>query len=204
MKQEEKKSAVKFYLKFGKKIFHIMSRIGKKPVIIEEGVVVDIREEAVEVKGANTTLTIPILSGIKVEKNNNELTFTPENGAKQTISNWGTMRALVQNAIRGVAKDFAKSLVIEGVGYRANIEGGNLVLNLGYSHPVRFSIPKGIKIAVEKNMVHITGPDKQLVGETAARIRRLRKPEPYKGKGIRYADEVVKRKAGKKAIGKTG
>ena len=181
-----------------------MSRIGKKPVIIEEGVTVVIGEESLEIKGANVLTTLPILSGIRVEKKENEIIFTPKNETKQTISNWGTMRALVQNTISGATKDFSKSLVIEGIGYRANIEGENLVLNLGYSHPVRFGIPKGIKINVEKNVMSISGADKQLVGETAARIRRLRKPEPYKGKGIRYSNEVIKRKAGKKAVGKTG
>ena len=181
-----------------------MSRIGKKPVIIEEGVTVDILEETVEVKGGTTAMTLPILPGIKVEKKENELIFLPENETKQTVSNWGTMRALVQNAVSGAAKDFTKSLVIEGVGYRATLEGEKLILNLGYSHPIRFEVPKGVKIAVEKNTMTITGADRQLVGETAARIRKLRKPEPYKGKGIRYAGEIVRRKAGKKAVGKTG
>ncbi|MBI2594767.1 MAG: 50S ribosomal protein L6, partial [Candidatus Colwellbacteria bacterium] len=148
-----------------------MSRIGKKPVIIEEGVTVNILEDAVEIKGQTTTTALPILPGIKIEKKENELVFIPGNETKQTISNWGTMRALVQNA----------SLVIEGVGYRANMEGEKLVLSLGYSHPVRFDIPKGVKITVERNVLTVAGADRQLVGETAARIRKLRKPEPYKG-----------------------
>ncbi|MEX2033150.1 MAG: 50S ribosomal protein L6 [Candidatus Colwellbacteria bacterium] len=181
-----------------------MSRIGKKPVIINEGVTVSVGEETVEIKGAETLMVLPILPGITVEKKENKLTFTPKNETKQTLSNWGTMRALVQNAISGTTKDFTKSLVIEGVGYRANVEGESLILSLGYSHPVKFEIPRGIKINVEKNVVNISGAGKQLVGETAARIRKLRKPEPYKGKGIRYSNEVVKRKAGKKAAGKTG
>ena len=211
MRRERKKSAAKSSSKFGKGLVEkskpnldIMSRIGKKPVIIKEGVIVSVGEEVVEIKGRETLMVIPILSGIKVEKKENELTFTPKNETKQTLSNWGTMRALVQNAISGAAKDFTKSLVIEGVGYRANMEGENLVLSLGYSHPVKFEVPKEVKINVEKNVVNISGANKQLVGETAARIRRLRKPEPYKGKGIRYSNEVVKRKAGKKAAGKTG
>lgn len=165
---------------------------------------VSIGKESLEIKSEGTHMVIPILSGIMVEQKENELTFTPKNEAKQTLSNWGTMRALAQNAISGAAKDFTKSLVIEGVGYRASIEGENLVLTLGYSHPVKFEVPKEIKITVEKNVVNISGADKQLVGETAAQIRRFRKPEPYKGKGIRYSDEVVKRKTGKKAAGKTG
>ncbi len=181
-----------------------MSRIGKKPVIIEEGVTVNILEDAVEIKGQTTTTALPILPGIKIEKKENELIFIPGNETKQTLSNWGTMRALVQNAVSGAARDFTKSLVIEGVGYRANMEGEKLVLSLGYSHPVRFDIPKGVKITVERNVLTVAGADRQLVGETAARIRKLRKPEPYKGKGIRYEGEIIKRKAGKKAIGKTG
>lgn len=181
-----------------------MSRIGKKPVIIEEGVTAEIESGTIMIKGANSTITLPILSGIKVEKKENELVFTPENETKQTFSNWGTMRALTENAIKGAGKDFSKSLVIEGVGYRANVEGESLVLNLGYSHPIRFKVPNGIKITVEKNVVTIAGADKQIVGETAARIRRMRKPEPYKGKGIRYSNETIKRKAGKKAVGKAG
>ena len=181
-----------------------MSRIGKKPVIIEEGVTVSVGKETVEIKGGEVLTVLPVLPGITVEKKENKLNFTPKNETKQTLSNWGTMRALAQNAISGAVKDFTKSLVIEGVGYRANIEEGYLILNLGYSHPLKFEVPKGIKINVEKNVVNISGASKQLVGETAARIRRLRKPEPYKGKGIRYSNEVVKRKAGKKAAGKTG
>lgn len=181
-----------------------MSRIGKKPVIIKEGVTVVLGEGMVEIKGQENLVVLPILPGITVEKQENELVFLPQNETKQTLSNWGTMRALTQNAISGATKDFTKSLVIEGVGYRANVEGENLILNLGYSHPIKFEVPKEVKINVEKNVVNISGPNKQLVGETAARIRRLRKPEPYKGKGIRYSDEVVKRKAGKKAAGKAG
>lgn len=181
-----------------------MSKIGKKPVIIEEGVTVAVEENAIEVKGANASSRLPILPGVRVEKKDNELIFTPVNDTKQTLSNWGTMRALTENAVKGATKDFTKTLVIEGVGYRANVEGEGLVLNLGYSHPIKFDIPQGIKITIDKNVINISGADRQLVGEVAARIRRLRKPEPYKGKGIRYLDEVIKRKAGKKAVGQAG
>lgn len=179
-----------------------MSRIGKRSIVIEDGVVINVGEKVVEIKGKNADLKLPILPGIKVEKKEKQLLFTPENQTKQTMSNWGTMRALAQNAISGSTRDFSKSLIIEGVGYRASLEGENLVLSLGYSHPIKFKAPNGIKISVEKNVLKISGADKQLVGETAARIRKLRKPEPYKGKGIRYADETIKRKAGKKAVGK--
>ena len=179
-------SAASFYLKFGK-----MSKIGKKPVIIPEGVKVEIKDDAVLVEGPSATLGIPLLEGIKIELKDGRVNFLAEDTTKQTRSNWGTMRALVQNAV-------------EGVGYRANVEGEELVLQLGYSHLVRFPIPEGIKIAVQKNSIEVEGPDKALVGETAARIRNLRKPEPYKGKGIRYSDEVIRRKAGKRAVGAGG
>jgi len=186
-------------LKFGK-----MSKIGKKPVIIPEGVKVEIKDDAVLVEGPSATLGIPLLEGIKIELKDGRVNFLAEDTTKQTRSNWGTMRALVQNAVQGVTESFKKRLIIEGVGYRANVEGEELVLQLGYSHLVRFPIPEGIKIAVQKNSIEVEGPDKALVGETAARIRNLRKPEPYKGKGIRYSDEVIRRKAGKRAVGAGG
>ena len=181
-----------------------MSKIGKRPILIPEGVAVNVSEDTIEIKGSNGETVLPLLPGIKVEKKDDQLVFIPQGETKQTQSNWGTMRALTDNAINGALKDFSKSLIIEGVGYRANMEGEKLLLNLGYSHTIRFDVPKGIKITVDKNTLNILGSDRQLVGETAARIRRLRKPEPYKGKGIRYSDEVVKRKAGKKAVGKAG
>ncbi len=181
-----------------------MSRIGKKPIILEEGVEVEIKEAVIEIKGPNASLKVPILPGIKVEKKDNQIIFTPQNNTKQTLSNWGTIRSLVQNAVFGATRDFAKSLIIEGVGYRAALDGQDLILNLGYSHPVRFSVPEGIKVKVERNTITVGGADKLLVGEMAARIRRLKKPEPYKGKGIRYSNEIIRRKIGKRAVGKTG
>ena len=180
-----------------------MSKIGKRPIHISEGIEAEIKEGVISFKGPNASLEVPILPGIKVEKTENQIVFIPQDNAKQTLSNWGTLRALAQNAILGAVKDFSKDLVIEGVGYRANVEGEYVILNLGYSHQIRFRIPEGIKIKVEKNTVNISGADKILVGETAAQIRKFRKPEPYKGKGIRYSDEVIKRKVGKRAAGKT-
>ena len=186
----------KYYLKSGN-----MSKIGKKPITIPEGVVIDIKDGVINIKGKNAEAVVPILPGIEVSQKEGMLVFTPEDKKKQTVSNWGTLRALTQNAIFGALEDFTKALVIEGVGYRANIEGNELVLNLGYSHSIRFEIPEGVIITVEKNNVTIAGSDKALVGEVAAKIRSFRKPEPYKGKGIRYSDEVIRRKAGKKAVG---
>ena len=181
-----------------------MSKIGKKPIVIPEGVTIDVKENVISVKGKNAELSVPILSGINVELKDGELIFSPSGKDKQIISNWGTLRALVQNAVNGASKNFTKTLIIEGVGYRASIEGTELVLSLGYSHQIKFPMPEGVNITVEKNSVIISGPEKELVGEVAAKIRRFRKPEPYKGKGIRYSDEVVRRKAGKKAVGAGG
>lgn len=181
-----------------------MSKIGKKPIVIPEGIAVEVKEDVISVKGKNAELSVPVLSGINVELKDGELIFSPSGKDKQTISNWGTLRALVQNAVDGASKNFTKTLIIEGVGYRASIEGAELVLSLGYSHQIRFPMPEGVNITVEKNSVIISGPEKELVGEVAAKIRRFRKPEPYKGKGIRYSDEVVRRKAGKKAVGAGG
>ncbi len=176
-----------------------MSKIGKQPIAIPEGVSVQIKNGILEVKGKNGNLNIALLPGIKVEVTPAEILFTCDGKSKQAINNWGTMRALVANAVHGANNDFMKELLIEGVGYRAEIQGDNLILNVGFSHTVNFPIPQGIKISVEKNQIKILGSDKQIVGETAAKIRRIKKPEPYKGKGIMYKGEVIRRKAGKKA-----
>lgn len=181
-----------------------MSKIGKKPVIITEGVTVTLKEGVLEVKGKGGTLSVPVLRGVKVEIKDKEIVFTPMNDLKQTRSNWGTNNALVKNAIDGVSKDFTKELSIVGIGFKGAVQGANLVLNLGFSHQVNFAIPAGVKVVVEKNLIKISGNDKWLVGETAANIRRLKKPEPYQGKGLRYTGEVVRKKAGKKAAAKAG
>ena len=177
-----------------------MSKIGKQPIKIPEGVVVEIKGDILEIKGKNNTLNVKLMQGIKTRIEDGELVFVPEGRTKQILSNWGTMRALTANAVKGVSEDFIKELVIEGVGYRAEVQGNNLLLNVGFSHQVDFTIPVGIKVAVDKNAIKISGSDRQLVGETAAQIRRIKKPEPYKGKGIMYKGEVSRRKAGKKAV----
>ena len=130
------------------------------------------------------------------------LTFNIEKDVKQANANWGTMRALVQNAIVGVQEGFLKELLIQGVGYRAVLEGNTLLLNVGFSHPIKFKIPEDIKISVDKNtIIKVSGINKNQVRQVAANIRTIKKPEPYKGKGIRYKDEIVVKKAGKKAVG---
>ncbi|MEX2054311.1 MAG: 50S ribosomal protein L6 [Candidatus Colwellbacteria bacterium] len=181
-----------------------MSKIGKRPIDIPEGVTVEVKEDEVTVKGPKATLTVSALPNIDVKVDGSQVIFTPQNDTKQTISNWGTFRALVQNAIIGATDGYSKTLVIEGVGYRASVEGSAVVLNLGFSHPIKYDIPEGITVEVEGNKVKISGFDKAVVGETAASIRAFRKPEPYKGKGIKYEDEVVRRKAGKKAVSSGG
>lgn len=181
-----------------------MSKVGKKPIMIPEGVNVKVDESVLEVRGKEGNLSLKILPDTIVEVKDNQLIVSAANEENQTRANWGTMRALANNAVNGVSGGFVKELEIQGVGYRASMEGNTLVLNVGFSHPVKFPTPEGIKIAVEKSVIKISGFDKGLVGETAAKIRAVRKPEPYKGKGIRYKNEVVKIKAGKKVAGATG
>jgi len=180
-----------------------MSKIGKKPIVIPENVEVKINEGFLLFKGKNGELSIKILPFVKAEIKNNTLSFNIQNNSKQAKANWGTIRSLAANAIIGLTEGFNKTLEIEGVGYRANMEGNNLILNLGLSHPIKFTPPKEIKISVEKNTIKISGTDKSLVGQVAAQIRAFKKPEPYKGKGIRYQGEIIRRKAGKKVAGAT-
>ena len=161
-----------------------MSKIGKKPIAIPQGVTVVQKDDAFEVKGKNATLSVPILSGVSFEIKDGAITFTAKNKLKQTISNWGTINAHLKNAIAGVLADFSKELAVVGIGFKAAVEGKTLVLNVGFSHQVRFPIPEGIKVTVEKNVITVSGANRWLVGETAANIRAVRKPEPYQVKGI--------------------
>ena len=178
-----------------------MSRIGKKPIELPKGVEVKHDGNVVTVKGPKGTLQTPVVSGIGVKLEGNVLTFTRADEENKTRAYHGLMRALVANNIRGVSEGLKRELDIVGVGYRAEVKGKEVVFQLGYSHPVRFPIPEGIDIAVDAKTGHITvtGTDKQRVGQTAAEIRSLREPDPYKGKGIKYSDEVIRRKAGKAA-----
>ena len=177
-----------------------MSRIGKQPIIIPEGVDVKIDGSQVTVKGPKGELNQNIHRFVKVEKQDSQLLISvkdPED--KKNKSLWGLFRRLIANMVVGVTDGFSKKLEINGVGYKAVVQGKNLVLNLGYSHPIEYAIPQGLEIKTEKNTIIISGSDKQLVGQTAAEIRALRKPEPYKGKGIKYAEEIIRRKTGKAA-----
>lgn len=181
-----------------------MSKIGKKPINIPEGVTVTLKDGVVEAKGKNATRTVAILPDVKVEIKDKEILLTSKANTKQATANWGTLSAHIKNAIAGAQADFSKDLLIVGIGFKAALEGKTLVLSLGFSHPVKFPIPEGVKISIEKSTIKIAGADKWLVGETAAKIRDFRRPEPYQGKGIRYKDEVVRKKAGKKAAAAAG
>lgn len=175
-----------------------MSRIGKTPVELPNGVKVEIQGTVIKVTGKKGMLQRSIRPEIEIEQQDSQLMFKPKGGGRQVSAYWGLTRTLVRNMVTGVDKGFEKVLAVEGVGYRAAVEGTKLTLNVGYSVPVEFKLPAGITAAVDKtNNITISGIDKEQVGQTAATIRDIRKPEPYKGKGIRYADEHIVRKAGK-------
>src|SRR5712691_2605848 len=178
-----------------------MSRIGNKPISLPKGVEVKQDGSAITVKGPKGSLVTPIVPGIGVKVEKNVVSFTRNDNEGRTRAIHGLMRALVANNVTGVTEGFKKELDIVGVGYRAEVKGKEVVFQLGYSHPVRFPVPKGIDIAVDGKTGHITvtGIDKQQVGQTAAEIRSLREPDPYNGKGIKYSDEVIRRKGGKAA-----
>ena len=176
-----------------------MSRIGKLPVTIPQGVTVDLAGGILTTKGKLGTLTVPLNNDVDTVVNDGKVVVTPKNETKRARMAWGTMRALVSNMVNGVSKGYTVNLEINGVGYRAAVQGKDLVLQLGYSHDVHFPIPSDIKIACEKPTAGaITGADKQRVGQVAAVIRSFRGPEPYKGKGIKYDYEKIRRKEGKK------
>ena len=176
-----------------------MSRLAKKPIILPEGVSVKEASGTLSFKGPKGEAALRILPLVTVSVIDGGIQVAPAGEARQSKANAGTMWSLAKNAAEGVASGFKKILEIEGVGYRATLEGNALLLALGYVQPVKFEIPKGISVVVEKNVITISGIDKHLVGQAAATIRQFKKPEPYKGKGIRYQGEVIKRKAGKKA-----
>lgn len=177
-----------------------MSKIGKKPIEIPADVTVAIGDDAVKVSGSKGELLFKLPKEIKLKLDNKQLLVLPVGKSKKTPALWGTVRAIVANMVIGVEKGFERKLEIEGVGFKAQLQGNDLVLNLGFSHPVVFKSPEGIKISVEKNVITVSGISLELVGQTAANIRALKKPEPYKGKGIRYAGEIIRRKAGKKVV----
>lgn len=174
-----------------------MSRLSKKSIPLPPSVTAEERQGKFVVKGPKGELSVALLPDVSVSVGSEGIMVSHE-GSSGT-ENVGTVWSLLQNAVAGVSEGFSKVLEIEGVGYRASIEGKALVLALGFSHPVRFEAPEGITISAEKNTITISGMDKELVGQVAAKIRSFKKPEPYKGKGIHYAGEVIRRKVGKKA-----
>jgi len=176
-----------------------MSRTGKKPVAVPAGVTAAIEGGQLSVKGPKGTLSLPLADEVTYSIEDGSIAVTPANDSKRARAFWGMQRTLIANLITGVTEGFSKKLLITGVGYRANSQGKTLKLQLGYSHDVDFAIPEGIEIKTPDNTtVEISGIDKQKVGQVAAEIRRWRKPEPYKGKGIKYAGEFIFRKEGKK------
>ena len=178
-----------------------MSRIGNKPIPLPKGVEVKHEGNDITVKGPKGSLKTAVVTGIGVKVENNVVSFSRTGEEGRVRAAHGLMRALVANNVRGVSEGFKRELDIVGVGYRAEVKGKEVVFQLGYSHPIRFPIPAGIEIVVDAKTGHITvsGIDKQKVGQVAAEIRSLREPDPYKGKGIKYSDEVIRRKAGKAA-----
>ncbi len=179
-----------------------MSRIGKKPVLLAQGVDAQVQDNQVIVKGPKGTLTValpPLTTASVVADPRSVQIAVGHEDRVEDRAQWGLARQLVQNAVDGVQKPFEKQLEFVGVGYKVALQGRDLVMDVGYSHQVPFTLPEGVEAKVEKQVVTLASADKQLVGETAARIRRIRPPEPYKGKGIKYVDEVIRRKAGKTA-----
>lgn len=174
-----------------------MSRLGKKPVLIPSSVEVRVEEGEVKVKGpkGELNLSLPDLIKVKVEKG--KVFVSRQSEAKKVKANHGTIRSLINNMVQGVSEGWSKSLEVVGTGFRVNKEGKDLVFTVGFSHPVRFPIPEGIEAVVEENRITLKGIDRQLVGQVAAQIRRIKPPDPYKGKGIRYLGEEIKLKPGK-------
>ncbi|WP_298104036.1 50S ribosomal protein L6 [uncultured Campylobacter sp.] len=176
-----------------------MSRIGKKPISIPSGVEVKIDGSSLKFKKSNNEKELDLKGHVDVKIEDGKIEFSPKGEDRQSRAYWGTYRALANNIVLGLTEGFSKQLEINGVGYRAAMKGKMLELNLGFSHPINFESPKGIEISVDKNVVTIKGDDKQQVGQVAAEIRGFRPPEPYKGKGIKYLEERIIRKAGKTA-----
>lgn len=177
-----------------------MSRVGKYPVSVPSGVTVAIKDGVVSAKGKLGELSLPVVTdAVEVTVENNQVSVKPLGSDRRSRTLWGTTRSLINGMVTGVSTGFSKSMEITGTGYRAAVQGKELVLNLGYSHEIRYPIPEGIKITTERpTAIKVEGVNKQVVGQVAAEIRGFRGPEPYKGKGVRYTDEVILRKEGKK------
>ena len=176
-----------------------MSRVGKYPVEVPAGVTVSLVERTLQAKGKLGTLSLPLTDLVDASVEDNKVTVTPRSNATPNRMMWGTTRALVASMVKGVSEGFTKSMEITGTGYRASVQGKNLVVNLGFSHDVIYPVPEGITITVPRpTFITVTGMDKRQVGQVAAEIRSRRPPEPYKGKGVKYENEQIRRKEGKK------
>mgnify|MGYP003394271488 CR=1 FL=1 len=176
-----------------------MSRIGKKPIPIPEHATIAVADHSIVFKGPKGQLSITLHPDMQIKVEDNVAHISPRLLNKKSVALWGLYRSLVANMAEGVTKGFEKKLEIDGIGYRVAMEGTGLLMQLGFSHPVRVAAPEGIQFQIERNVITVLGADKAKVGEVAARIRSLKKPEPYKGKGIHYRGEVIRRKAGKKS-----
>ncbi len=187
--------AARHCLKFG----NGMSRLGKKAIHIPAGTTVSVSDGVLTVKGKGGELTRTVRPMVSITVEGSEARVEPVANTRLARALWGTYASHLTNMVRGVNEPFKKQLILEGVGYRVAVTGNSLTFNVGFSHPVVMEIPKGITVAVEKNNITIAGADKELLGEFAANVRAIKKPEPYKGKGIRYEGEVIRRKQGKKA-----
>ncbi|ATH09293.1 50S ribosomal protein L6 [Halobacteriovorax marinus] len=174
-----------------------MSRIGKVPVEIPEKVEVKVNGAHVAVKGPKGQLEYTFTDKVTISLEDKSVVVKPVDESKESRSLWGTTRTLVNNMVTGVSEGFTRTLEFNGVGYKAAVSGGTITLNLGYSHPIDYVLPTGVEAKVNKNVIDLTGCDKELVGFAAAKIRSFRPPEPYKGKGVKYSDETIIRKAGK-------
>jgi len=175
-----------------------MSKVGKKPIVVPANVSVTVGDNKITVKGPKGELAFVFNPEIIVEFKENQIMVSPKKDISRLYAFWGLTRSIISNMVEGVVKGYEKKLELQGVGYKVAIKGKDLDLNLGFSHPVLFKAPEGVEFVVEKNIITISGIDKKLVGQVAADIRKIRKPEPYKGKGVRYVGEQVRRKAGKK------
>jgi large subunit ribosomal protein L6 len=179
-----------------------MSRVGKNPIIVPQGTSIQVAGGEILVKGQKGELRKTLPPKINLKEEENKLLVSVKNAQEKGINSlWGTWRSLIANMVLGVTNGFEKVLEINGVGYRAELKGKTLVLHVGFSHPIEYQLPEGISMKVEKNIITVSGVDKQLVGEAAAQIRKIKKPEPYKGKGIKYQNEIIRRKSGKSLKG---
>ena len=174
-----------------------MSRIGKQPIQIPKAVTIDLKEDVLSVKGPKGGLLRKIHPKVSLQMDDNQISISVDEESRETNAIHGLYRALIANMVTGVSEGFERVLEIVGIGYRAELSGSVATFHLGYSHPIKYELPKGVDAKIEKAKITLTGIDKEVLGMTAAKIRSFRKPEPYKGKGIKYAEEYIKRKAGK-------